>query len=147
MVLGYGAANWLLDAAALYVAMAAFGPRPTIIGLLVAYGLANVMATIPISPGGLGVIEAILIPTLVGFGSSRSQVAIAVVVYRLVNFWTPIPVGAFSYITVTGHYLSRLMHPKPTNFVAEVNRQAASTTAKKPVNGLQPVKGSKGRRV
>ena len=90
-VLAFAALNWLLDAAALWIALTAFGPRPAIVGLLVAYGLANVMAAVPISPGGLGVIEAILIPTLVGFGSPRSQAAIGVVVYRLVNFWMPIP--------------------------------------------------------
>ena len=100
LVLAYAAANWLLDAAALWVAMSAFGPRPSVIGLLVAYGLANVMAAIPISPGGLGIIEAILIPTLVGFGSSRAQASIGVVVYRLVNFWMPIPAGALAYVVV-----------------------------------------------
>jgi uncharacterized protein (TIRG00374 family) len=70
--------------------------------VLVAYGLANVLASIPLSPGGLGVIEAVLIPTLVGFGAPRSQAAIGVVAYRLVNFWLPIPVGAVAYLAVEG---------------------------------------------
>lgn len=94
------ATNWLLDASALWVMLAAFGSPPGIVGLLVAYGLANVMAAVPISPGGLGVIEAILIPTLVGFGTPSAQASIAVVAYRLVNFWLPIPVGAVSYVAV-----------------------------------------------
>lgn len=94
------AANWLLDAAALWVALAAFGPSPGVIGVLVAYGLANVMAAVPVSPGGLGVIEAVLIPTLVAFGTPRAEAAIAVVAYRLANFWLPIPVGAASYVAV-----------------------------------------------
>jgi uncharacterized protein (TIRG00374 family) len=94
------AMNWLLDAAALWVAVAAFGPAPGIVGLLVAYGLANVMAAVPVSPGGLGVIEAILIPTLVAFGTPSAQAAIAVVAYRLANFWLPIPVGAACLVIV-----------------------------------------------
>jgi uncharacterized protein (TIRG00374 family) len=119
MVLGFAALNWLLDAAALWVAMTAFGPRPAVVGLLVAYGLANVMAAIPISPGGLGVIEAIMIPTLVGFGSPRSQAAIGVVVYRLVNFWMPIPVGAVAYLAV-----DRLSAQDAGSFTDEINRRA-----------------------
>jgi len=100
IVVGLAAANWLLDAAALWVMLSAFGHPPGIVGLLVAYGLANVMAAIPISPGGLGVIEAILIPTLVGFGTPRAEASIGVVAYRLINFWLPIPVGAAAYVAV-----------------------------------------------
>ncbi len=86
--------------AAIGAVLIALGHRPGVVGLLVAYGLANVMAVIPISPGGLGVIEAVLIPTLVGFGTPRAQAAVGVVAYRLVNFWLPIPVGAVSYVAV-----------------------------------------------
>ncbi len=100
MVLGLAAANWLLDAAALGVALVAFGTRPDLAGLLVAYGLANVLAAVPISPGGLGVIEAVLIPTLVAFGTPPAEASIAVVVYRLANFWLPIPVGGVTYLLV-----------------------------------------------
>jgi hypothetical protein len=99
-VIIFAAGNWLLDAAALWVVVAAFGAAPGVIGLLVAYGLANVMAAIPVSPGGLGIVEAVLIPTLVGFGTPRAEAAIAVVAYRLVNFWLPIPAGAISYLAV-----------------------------------------------
>ena len=45
----------------------AFGHVVSPIDLLVAYGLANILAVLPITPGGLGVIEGVLIPTLVGF--------------------------------------------------------------------------------
>lgn len=100
LVVSLAGVNWLLDAAALWVMLSAFGHHPAVIGLLVAYGLANVMAVIPVSPGGLGVIEAVLIPTLVGFGTPRAEAAIGVVAYRVINFWLPIPVGAVSYLAV-----------------------------------------------
>lgn len=100
LVLVMAAANWLLDAAALWVMLGAFGHRPSVIGLLVAYGLANVLAALPVSPGGLGVIEAILIPTLVAFGTPRAEASIGVVAYRLISFWLPIPVGAAAYVAV-----------------------------------------------
>jgi uncharacterized protein (TIRG00374 family) len=63
----------------------------------VAYGLANVAAALPITPGGLGVVEGVLVPTLVAFGTPAAVAVLAVVAYRLVSFWVPIPVGFASY--------------------------------------------------
>jgi putative heme transporter len=96
----WAAANWLLDAASLWVFVAAFGHRVSIVGLLVAFGLANVLAAIPITPGGLGVIEAVLTSTLVGFGTPSSVAILGVASYRLLNFWLPIPLGGMAYISL-----------------------------------------------
>jgi hypothetical protein len=98
--IGWAAANWLLDAASLWVFIAAFGKLVSPIDLLVAYGLANILAVIPITPGGLGVIEGVLIPTLSGFGVGKGIATVAVLSYRLVNFWLPIPVGGICYLSL-----------------------------------------------
>jgi uncharacterized protein (TIRG00374 family) len=92
--------NWLLDAACLWVFIWSFGTRVSPIDLLVAYGLANVLAAIPVTPAGLGVVEGVLIPTLVGFGVPHSQAILAVLAYRLVNFWIPIPIGGAAYASL-----------------------------------------------
>jgi uncharacterized protein (TIRG00374 family) len=97
---GWAAANWLLDAAALWVFLLAFGYRAQVDGLVVAYGLANVLAAIPITPGGLGVVEAVLTATLVGFGAPRAIAVLGIISYRLVNFWLPIPFGAAAYLSL-----------------------------------------------
>jgi len=97
---GWAAANWLLDAASLWVFIAAFGKLVSPIDLLVAYGLANILAVIPITPGGLGVIEGVLIPTLAGFGVDKGVATVAVLSYRLVNFWFPIPIGGACYLSL-----------------------------------------------
>ena len=99
---GWAAANWLLDATVLWLFIAAFGHHTTIPGLLVAYGLANVLAAIPISPGGLGVIETTLIVTLVGFDTPRATASLGVAAYRLVQFWLPIPTGAAAWASLAG---------------------------------------------
>jgi hypothetical protein len=96
----WATANWLLDAASLWVMVTAFGARPDPIGLLVAFGLANVVAAIPITPGGLGVMEATLTTLLVGFGTPRGTAILGVVAWRLANFWLPIPAGAFAYLSL-----------------------------------------------
>jgi uncharacterized protein (TIRG00374 family) len=93
----WAALNWLLDAACLWVFIIAFGTVVSPIDLLVAYGLANILAAIPLTPGGLGIIEGVLIPTLVGFGVPHAQAILAVLSYRLINFWIPIPVGGVAY--------------------------------------------------
>ena len=92
--------NWLLDAACLWVFIWSFGTRVSPIDLLVAYGLANVLAANPVTPAGLGVVEGVLIPTLVGFGVPHSQAILAVLAYRLVNFWIPIPIGGAAYASL-----------------------------------------------
>lgn len=97
---GWSASYWLLDAAALWVFLAAFGriARPDV--LIVAYGLAYVLAAIPITPGGLGVVEAVLTTMLVAFGAPRDEALFGVIAYRLVNFWLPIPLGGLSYLSL-----------------------------------------------
>jgi uncharacterized protein (TIRG00374 family) len=97
---GWAAANWLLDAASLWVFILAFHKLTSPIDLLVAYGLANVLAVIPITPGGLGIVEGVLIPTLHGFGVAKPVAALGVLSYRLVNFWLPIPAGFGSYLSL-----------------------------------------------
>lgn len=97
---GWAAANWLLDAASLWVFVAAFGHKVGPDALLVSYGLAFVIAAIPITPGGLGVVETVLTTTLVGFGTPRGIAILGVITYRLANFWLPIPIGAASYLSL-----------------------------------------------
>jgi uncharacterized protein (TIRG00374 family) len=96
----WAAANWLLDAGSLWVFVWAFGQRAGIDALLVSYGLANVLAAIPLTPGGLGVVEAVLTSSLVGFGTPRGVAILGVISWRLVNFWLPIPIGGLAYLSL-----------------------------------------------
>jgi uncharacterized protein (TIRG00374 family) len=98
--LQWAALNWLFDAASLWVFVLAFGHAVSPIDLLVAYGLANILAVIPITPSGLGVVEGVLIPTLVGFHVPSRLAILAVLSYRLVNFWLPIPAGGGAYLSL-----------------------------------------------
>ncbi|MFM7044975.1 MAG: YbhN family protein [Ilumatobacteraceae bacterium] len=99
-VAAWAALNWLLDAASLWVFLLAFGPAVDIDGLIVSFGLANVFAVVPITPGGLGIIEGIYIPTLIGFGLSRSTATLGVFSYRLAQFWFPILLGGLMYASL-----------------------------------------------
>jgi uncharacterized protein (TIRG00374 family) len=59
---------------------------------------ANIASAIPITPGGLGVIEVTLVAITVGFGAPRATAVIAVLGYRVVNYWLPLLPGALAYL-------------------------------------------------
>lgn len=99
-VVMWGTANWLLDLVALWLFLRAFGGSVSPDGLLVAFGLANVLASIPITPGGLGIVEGVYIPTLVGFGVPVATATVTVLTYRIAQFWLPIIVGGVSYASL-----------------------------------------------
>lgn len=101
---GWAAANWLLDAASLWVFVGAFGHWVRFDDLLVAYGLANVLAVVPITPSGLGVVEFVLSSTLVGFGTPRDIALLGVITYRVLNFWLPIPFGGLAYLSLRAEW-------------------------------------------
>ena len=86
--------NWLFDYLALLAALAAVGSkaRPTLV--LLAYAASMVLAMIPITPGGLGFVEAGLASLLVVAGASPAQAAVGTLAYRLVSYWLPLPAGA-----------------------------------------------------
>jgi uncharacterized protein (TIRG00374 family) len=96
----WAAANWLLDASSLWIFLFAFGAHVSPIDLLVAYGLANVLAVIPITPGGLGVVELTVVSVLSGFGVASGAATAGVLCWRLVNFWLPIPFGGAAYLSL-----------------------------------------------
>jgi uncharacterized protein (TIRG00374 family) len=96
----WAAANWILDAASLWVFLLAFGANVSPIDVLVAYGLANILAVIPVTPSGLGVVELTIVAVLTRFHVPGGVAAAGVLSWRLVNFWLPIPFGGASYLSL-----------------------------------------------
>jgi uncharacterized protein (TIRG00374 family) len=92
--------NWLLDAASLWCFVAAFGHLANPVELFAAYGIANVAGALPLTPGGLGVVDSITPLLLVGFGVTRSTATLGVLGWRVVNFWLPIPTGALAFLSL-----------------------------------------------
>lgn len=99
-VVGWATANWLIDACSLWVFIRAFGGHVGVVQLIVAFGLANVLSVVPITPGGLGIVEGVYIPTLTGFGLPGSVAAVSVLTYRIAQYWLPILVGWLSYLSL-----------------------------------------------
>jgi putative heme transporter len=99
-VILWAVANWLLDAASLWVFLRAFGGSLRIDSLLVTFCLVNILAVVPLTPGGLGIVDGAYTPLLVGFGLSAATATLGVPSYRVAQFWLPIPLGALMYLTL-----------------------------------------------
>jgi uncharacterized protein (TIRG00374 family) len=99
MLSALGFSYWAFDALCLILMFEAMGVPANPLVLLVAYGVATAIATIPLTPGGIGVFETTMLATLVLLGVG-SEAAIPILGYRLFNFWLPIPLAAIFYPTL-----------------------------------------------
>lgn len=65
--------------------------------LLAVFAFARLLTAIPITPGGLGVIELALITSLNAAGGDHEQVVGAVLIFRVLTYVLPIPFGLTTY--------------------------------------------------
>jgi uncharacterized protein (TIRG00374 family) len=98
--------RWAFDYLTLLAALAAVGstPRPALV--LLAFCAAQVLAQVPVTPGGLGFVEAGLTATLALAGVAAADAVLATLAYRLFSYWLPLPVGLGAY-ALHRHRLSR----------------------------------------
>ncbi|MGI8491846.1 MAG: lysylphosphatidylglycerol synthase transmembrane domain-containing protein [Acidimicrobiales bacterium] len=108
-----GVANWVLDLTCLVSAFLAVGVGVPWRGLLLAYGAAQLATTLPITPGGLGVVEGSLTVALVAFGGAQASTVAAVLLYRLFNFWIMLPIGWGAWATLALAARRRLVRTRP----------------------------------
>jgi uncharacterized protein (TIRG00374 family) len=66
--------------------------------VLAVFAFARLATAIPLTPGGLGFVEGVLVTGLVGAGGDPDEVAAAVVVYRALTWALPILVGIGCYL-------------------------------------------------
>jgi uncharacterized membrane protein YbhN (UPF0104 family) len=95
--LGASVANWCLDYLVLVAALQFLGADPRFSVVLLAYGAAAVLAMIPITPGGVGFVEAGLTSLLVVAGVPARDALLATLAYRITSFWLPLPAGLVAW--------------------------------------------------
>jgi uncharacterized protein (TIRG00374 family) len=91
------AANRMFDYAALVAALAAFDVHARPSEVLLAYVVAQALVMVPVTPGGLGFVDAGLTAMLIVIGIPADAALIGTLLYRLVSFWLPIPVGVLAW--------------------------------------------------
>jgi uncharacterized membrane protein YbhN (UPF0104 family) len=92
---GWSLFNWVADVACLACAAYAAGGQASVAGLTLAYAAARAAGTIPLMPGGLLVVEAVLVPGLVSSGLTLPEAISAVLIYRMVSW---LLVGAVGWV-------------------------------------------------
>ena len=88
----------MFDYLALLAALAAVGATPNPSLVLLAFVTALVLGMIPITPGGLGFVEAGLTATLTLAGIPAADAVVATATYRFAAFWLPLPAGLVGYL-------------------------------------------------
>jgi len=108
----------LFDYLALVACLYAVQARPDPAIVLLAYVAASMLGMIPLTPGGLGFVEAGLTGLLVVAGVEAGAAAAATLAYRLVSFWLPLPLGGVAY-----WLFGRRLKPAPGSAPPEVPPQ------------------------
>jgi len=97
--------NWLLDALCLWLCCVAVGAHGiNAINLVIAYCAGMAAASVPIVPGGLGVVDGALILGLVAGGLTTASAVAAVVLYRLISFGFIIGLGWLVWLGIRARH-------------------------------------------
>lgn len=108
------------DFGCLLAALRATGahPRPALV--LLAYSATGILALFPVTPGGLGVVEASLSGLLILAGVHPGEAVLATLAYRVASYWLPLLAGPPAYLLFRHRYGTPAPQP--------VSQQAADTS-------------------
>ena len=76
--------------------------RPSLV--LLAYAVAGIIGLVPITPGGLGIVEASLSALLILAGVDGGAAVLATLTYRLMSYWLPLAAGPFAGVAYRRRY-------------------------------------------
>ncbi|HSX19355.1 MAG TPA: lysylphosphatidylglycerol synthase transmembrane domain-containing protein [Candidatus Saccharimonadales bacterium] len=91
---------YIANIASLYLCFLAFHAHPNIAVVTAAYLISLIVATVTLTPAGIGTAEATMILVFLQFGQNPALTTAAVLAFRLFAFWLPIPAGAMAYMSL-----------------------------------------------
>jgi hypothetical protein len=91
--MGWATFNWLADMAVVVVLALTIGGGTPVAAIPLAYVVAQISASVPITPGGVGIVETAMIGTLVVSGAPGGAATATVLGWRLISHWLPIIAG------------------------------------------------------
>ncbi|MEN3615842.1 YbhN family protein [Plantactinospora sp. ZYX-F-223] len=100
VALAYTTVKWLADLACLIATARALNQSVGVATLAGLYLSVQIVRQVPLTPGGVGVVETALVAGLIAAGASGIGAAAAVLVYRLLSCWLIIPVGGIAALTL-----------------------------------------------
>jgi uncharacterized membrane protein YbhN (UPF0104 family) len=114
-------ANWLLDCVCLYAALAAVHANVPARSILLTYTLAQLVAALPLLPGGGGTVEASLLLGFAAFAHGSGGLFAGVLLYRLIACWGLVPIGWLAVLSGTRHIswpsarVATVLHVRPAS--------------------------------
>jgi putative heme transporter len=88
---------WAANIGILWASFKAFGVHVPLAVVVQGFFLGMVANLFPLAPGGVGAVDAGMIGAFVLFGIPEGTVFPAILIYRLVAFWLPIPPGVVAF--------------------------------------------------
>jgi uncharacterized protein (TIRG00374 family) len=88
---------WAANIGILWASFKAFGVSVPIAVIIQGFFLGMVANLFPLAPAGVGAVDAGMIGAFVLFGIPEETVFPAILIYRLIAFWLPIPLGIVAF--------------------------------------------------
>jgi uncharacterized protein (TIRG00374 family) len=92
------------DYGCLLAALRATGAEPQPSLVVLAYAAAGIIALFPVTPGGLGIVEASLSGLLILAGVRAGYAVLATLAYRIASYWLPLLAGPPAYLLFRHRY-------------------------------------------
>jgi putative heme transporter len=89
---------WATNIGILWASFKAFGVHVPLAVVVQGFFLGMVGNLFPLAPGGVGAVDAGMIGAFVLFGIPEGTVFPAILIYRLIAFWLPIPFGIVAFL-------------------------------------------------
>jgi uncharacterized protein (TIRG00374 family) len=104
IAVGASVLRWFFEYGVILSTLYGLDVQPDPALTLLAFVAASVLGLLPFTPGGLGFVEAGLTATLVLAGVSAPNALVTTLVYRLLTFWLPLPIGAGAAVIFRRRY-------------------------------------------
>jgi uncharacterized membrane protein YbhN (UPF0104 family) len=101
--LGAAMINWGLDAVVLVMGLLTVGGPVPWRGVLLCYAAAQLLVELPITPGGLGLVEGGLVEVLTRFHVPVSRATAGTLMYRAVSYWLLLLIGWAAALWLAKH--------------------------------------------
>jgi putative heme transporter len=126
----FAVANWLTDLLCFAASARAFGVPVDLATLATIYLGAQIIRQVPLTPGGIGLIETGLLAGLTSAGAPAAAAAATVLTYRVLSNWVIVPIGALAWFG-----LRRPTPPRESTARAEADVQAEAAVPE-PATGV-----------
>ncbi len=92
-VVAFSTLKWAADIGSLALVFVAFGHEPRLTVLLVGFGISQLGAAVPLTPGGVGFVEGGMVAAFTALGVTLPEATTVVLTYRVLESWLPTLAG------------------------------------------------------